>query len=42
MPQLLARLIPSVHRSDVAFASRHRALRVILVLHIPLIVAVAL
>jgi methyl-accepting chemotaxis protein len=42
MSQLLARLIPSVHLSDVAFASRHRALRVILVPHIPLIVAVAL
>jgi methyl-accepting chemotaxis protein len=41
MPPFLARLIPAVRLSDAAFASRHRALRVILWLHVPLVTAVA-
>jgi methyl-accepting chemotaxis protein len=36
------RLLPAVRLSDVAFASRHRMLTVILGLHVPLIVGVAL
>ncbi|HEV7825835.1 MAG TPA: methyl-accepting chemotaxis protein [Mycobacteriales bacterium] len=42
MPSALARLIPSVRLSEAAFASRHRALRAILWLHIPLVAGLAL
>jgi methyl-accepting chemotaxis protein len=41
MPSALARLIPSVRLSEAAFASRHRALRAILWLHIPLVAGLA-
>ncbi|MDQ1678318.1 MAG: methyl-accepting chemotaxis protein [Actinomycetota bacterium] len=41
MPPVLARLIPAVQLSEVAFRSRHRALRAILWLHIPLVAGVA-
>jgi len=37
----LARDVPTVRLFDAAFGSRHRALRVILWLHLPLIVTVA-
>jgi methyl-accepting chemotaxis protein len=42
MPSALARLIPSVRLSDAAFRSRHRALRIILWLHVPLVAGIAL
>jgi methyl-accepting chemotaxis protein len=38
---MLARLIPAVRLSDAAFRSRHRVLRAILWLHLPLVCAVA-
>jgi methyl-accepting chemotaxis protein len=38
----LARLVPQVRLSDAAFAARHRALRLILWLHLPLVVTVGL
>jgi methyl-accepting chemotaxis protein len=41
-PSLMTRLVPEVRLSDAAFASRHRALRVVLVLHIPVVAALAL
>jgi methyl-accepting chemotaxis protein len=42
MVAALTRLMPAVRLTDAAFASRHRALRVILWLHLPLVVGVAL
>ena len=41
MSQRLRRWIPEIVLSDTAFASRHRVLRVILALHLPLIIGVA-
>jgi methyl-accepting chemotaxis protein len=38
----LTRLVPRIELSDAAFRSRHRVLRLILWLHLPLIVAVSL
>jgi methyl-accepting chemotaxis protein len=36
-----ARLIPQIQLSDAAFAARHRALRLILWLHLPVVIAVS-
>ncbi|GAA0745073.1 hypothetical protein Drose_10355 [Dactylosporangium roseum] len=41
MTALLNWLMPTVRLSDAAFASRHRALRVILWLHLPLLIGVS-
>jgi methyl-accepting chemotaxis protein len=41
MGGLLAKVLPTVRLSDTAFSSRHRMLTVLLWLHLPLIVAVA-
>jgi hypothetical protein len=41
MSGLLARALPTIRLSDVAFSSRHRMLTAILWLHLPLIVGVA-
>ncbi|WP_412741875.1 methyl-accepting chemotaxis protein [Krasilnikovia sp. MM14-A1004] len=38
----MTRLMPEVRLSDTAFATRHRALRLVLLAHLPLIVIVAL
>lgn len=42
MFEALARLAPAARLSDAAFASRHRALRIVLWLHIPLLLGVAI
>ncbi|GAB1695092.1 methyl-accepting chemotaxis protein [Krasilnikovia sp. M28-CT-15] len=42
MLSLFARLMPEVRLSDTAFATRHRALRLVLLAHVPVIIVVAL
>ncbi|MET7423372.1 methyl-accepting chemotaxis protein [Dactylosporangium sp. NPDC005555] len=41
MPGILAWLMPKVRLSDAAFQSRHRALRLVLVLHLPVLVLIS-
>ena len=41
MLSTFARLIPQVEMSDEAFTARHRILRIILWLHLPLVIAIA-
>ncbi|MEU0561770.1 methyl-accepting chemotaxis protein [Dactylosporangium sp. NPDC006015] len=42
MPGVLAWLMPKVRLSDAAFQSRHRALRLVLALHLPVLVVLSL
>ncbi|MFF5232277.1 methyl-accepting chemotaxis protein [Dactylosporangium sp. NPDC000521] len=42
MPGVLAWLMPKVRLSDAAFQSRHRALRLVLALHLPVLVVISL